>query len=70
MLAYTFYKGVFTPKQLKNYLNKTGDLPECESFKKKEKGDDKKIKDFGYIAEESFDDDLYNDLPETLSECI
>lgn len=68
--CYTFYKGVFTQEQLSDYLVANGDLPECEMFKKRETGDDDKIKNAGIIIEENCDDELFNEIPDTLKDAL
>jgi len=70
MRCFTFYKGVFNPEQLRDYLNANGDLPECEMFKIKRKGDDKRIKNAGFIANETCDEELWEEIPATLLEAL
>jgi len=72
MKGYTFYKGVKNYKELNDYIdrNETGDMPECESFRELMPGDHILIKDAGYIATESFDDEIYKQLPRTLKEAL
>ena len=70
MTGYTYYKDIKDNEELRDYFCRTGDLPDCESFQILEEGDNDKIKDTGFIAEENFDDELWLDLPETLSECL
>jgi len=70
MWGYTFYKGIKSQKGLYRFVNKTGDVPECESFQKYTRGDKTLIRNDGYIAEEEFDEDLFNGLPKTLKECL
>lgn len=70
MRCFTFYKGVFTPEQLRDYLNANGELPECEMFKIKREGDDERIKDAGFIAEETCDEEIWEEIPATLLEAL
>lgn len=70
MRCFTFYKGVFTPEQLRDYLNANGELPECEMFKTKREGDDERIKDAGFIAEETCDEEIWEEIPATLLEAL
>ena len=70
MTAFTFWKGVYSNEELSEYVNKTGDCPECEMFQRKEKGDNDLIKRFGIIAEENTDDDLAKEIPETLKDAL
>ena len=70
MKGYTFYIGIRTNKELRDYIEKEDDMPECESFQELREGDEDLIKGKGYIAEEDFDDELFNELPKTLKEAI
>jgi len=70
MECFTFYKGVFSPEQLRDYLEAKGELPECEMFKTKREGDDKRIKNYGFIAEETCDEEIWEDIPATLLEAL
>ena len=70
MKCFTFYKGVFTPEQLRDYLDAKGEVPECEMFKYKEQLDDERIKNSGFIADETCDDEIFDEIPETLSEAL
>lgn len=74
-ISFTFWKGVKNTEELRAYLETNGDLPECEMFKKKSAGDDERIKGLGFIEpstcdDDLFNDDLFNELPETLSEAL
>lgn len=70
MKCFTFYKGVFSPEQLRDYLDANGELPECEMFKIKRDGDDERIKNAGMIAEETCDEDIWEEIPATLLEAL
>lgn len=66
--GYTYYKGVKNNKQLREFNKRTGDLPDCESFKYRKKGDTNLARD-GYIAEEDFDYEVWEQIPDTLFDC-
>lgn len=68
--CFTFYKGVRNLSELKEYMINLGDMPECEMFQKKSKGDGRLIKGAGYIADETCDEEIFNELPKTLRECL
>jgi len=70
MKCYTFYKGVFSPEQMRDYLEANGDLPECEMFKYKKKGDDERIKNVGIILKEVCDNEIFKEIPNTLNEAL
>ena len=70
MKCFTFYKGVKDNQEMRDFLDKTGDMPECEMFQRKSKGDEQLIKNAGYIAEETCDDEIFNQIPKTLKEAL
>ena len=67
---YTFYKGVFIYDEFMKWLNKYGDLQDCESFQRLELGDSDRVADIGYIAEEECDTQMFFGLPKTLREAL
>lgn len=70
MDSFTFWKGVKNTKELSDYLEKTGELPECEMFKYKRRGDNKLIAGAGFIEKAPCDNELFKELPETLKEAL
>lgn len=70
MKCFTFYKGVRDNDQLGSFVDKYGDIPECEMFRHKVRGDDERIKGAGFIAEETCDLEIYNQIPMSLSEAL
>lgn len=70
MKCFTFYKEVKNGEELRAFIEKTGGMPECEMFQRKSRGDDERIKDAGYIAEETCDEEIFNQIPKTLKEAL
>lgn len=70
MKCYTFWQAVKNKKELSKFLEKTGDLPGCEMFKYKKQGDQKMIKRAGFIATETCDEEIFNEIPNTLKEAL
>ena len=72
MKGFTFYKGVRNYDELIAFMENDphGEMPECESFKCLTAEGEGLADGYGYIAEEDFDDDLYEELPETLEEAL
>jgi hypothetical protein len=69
-ICYTFWRGVKNYKELMAYLNKNGDLPNCEMFQTLKQGDAKLIKGKGYIEKEYCDTQLHKEIPQTLKEAL
>lgn len=67
--GFTYYKGFKSQEELREYNKKTGDLPDCESFKYLKPGDEL-LATNGFIAVEDFDDEVWAEIPDTLKEAL